>query len=425
MLRYFHKSINKFGAVVVLAVLFVMPYIVAAGSSLREDNWRQFMDKYQAYLSELHANTSSQKRRVIDAQWYHDTNRSFVFEAMELYRQNPRDRVAYNAMLFMLTNDVEHKLYETVCRNLRSYHLRNPKLNLALAMDFPLTVFSDECERLFNEAAVSGVNQQVRDTAKYQLANVYLEMAIFLANTSDLQMTPHAYLTSEVRASFRRLPEKTAQRISRQLHNRSWLKRKWQAVRFRALELAKELESSSRSIEYYFYTPEGAQQESGEIVGELVKPIRFQLEQTVPGASVSDFGAKDLKGRPASFDNYRGKVVVLDIWATWCKPCIEEFPYLRSLKKRMRGRPFEVITVSIDRDQNDVKSFIRRKSMPFTNWYIGEDVDFLSKWPVWPLPKLFVIDETGVIRSMPSVGHQDLTRYLDRLVTEAERSGHR
>ena len=83
----------------------------------------------------------------------------------------------------------------------------------------------------------------------------------------------------------------------------------------------------------------------------LAIKLRPQINPVEIGSRAPDFGAADLRARkPASLADYRGKVVLVNIWATWCMPCRAEMPSMEKLYKKLAGTDFRIAAVSVDGD---------------------------------------------------------------------------
>lgn len=109
------------------------------------------------------------------------------------------------------------------------------------------------------------------------------------------------------------------------------------------------------------------------------------------------FTIKDLKGNKVSFDQYKGKVVFLNLWATWCGPCKAEMPGIHKLYVKMKGEPVEFVMLSIDKDKalSKVESYVKNNSYTFPvfmpSGYLAEQLQVPS------IPTTFVISKDGKI----------------------------
>src|SRR6059058_4229592 len=99
----------------------------------------------------------------------------------------------------------------------------------------------------------------------------------------------------------------------------------------------------------------------------LALKIRPQIDLLGVGSAAPGFHATDLRtGRPTTLADYRGKVVLLNVWATWCEPCRVEMPSLERLHRRLAGTDFRVVSVSIDEDGDSVvAAFARQLGLTF------------------------------------------------------------
>lgn len=136
-------------------------------------------------------------------------------------------------------------------------------------------------------------------------------------------------------------------------------------------------------------------------IGELIKPILFSLEQLSLGEVMPDMKVRRVDGSEDDLKNYRGKVVLLDYWATWCIPCVKSLrENVTPLKKELQGKPFEVITLSIDDKPAAVDEFTKNvMPLPFVNWFIGTDSTYYRPWGLSGVPHYYLLDKHGVIRA--------------------------
>jgi thiol-disulfide isomerase/thioredoxin len=126
-------------------------------------------------------------------------------------------------------------------------------------------------------------------------------------------------------------------------------------------------------------------------------------------------------GRKVALDGLKGRVVVVNYWATWCEPCIEEMPSLERLRVKMKGRPFEVLAVNYGESSERVSRFVAKMklTMPVLLDPYKSSVD---AWKVRGLPMTFIVDAKGQVRYW-SFGERDWSQgealqLVQRLVSE-------
>ena len=105
----------------------------------------------------------------------------------------------------------------------------------------------------------------------------------------------------------------------------------------------------------------------------------------------------DLGGGGHSLADYRGKVVLLNFWATWCGPCRDEMPSMELLKKKLSGRPFVVLAVNVDEPESRVRNFLAQLPLDFPV-LMDPGKRVTSAWKVRILPASFLIARDGRVR---------------------------
>jgi peroxiredoxin len=110
-----------------------------------------------------------------------------------------------------------------------------------------------------------------------------------------------------------------------------------------------------------------------------------------------DFQVTTIKGQTISTVDFRGKVVVLDFWATWCPPCRASVPEIKELTKKYPSDKLVVLSVSADKDDRQWREFVEKKNMDWLQ-YRDEDGHVLHAMGVHAFPTYVVIDTEGVIR---------------------------
>ena len=92
----------------------------------------------------------------------------------------------------------------------------------------------------------------------------------------------------------------------------------------------------------------------------------------VPGAKPFPVAAKDLRGKPLSLAQYRGKVVLMDFWATWCGPCVGEMPNVIAAYKKYHAQGFDIIGISLDQSRPALTAFIAQNKIPWRQVFDGK-----------------------------------------------------
>jgi cytochrome c-type biogenesis protein len=122
-------------------------------------------------------------------------------------------------------------------------------------------------------------------------------------------------------------------------------------------------------------------------------------ERAEVGAPAPRYGAINLQGDSVHLRDLRDRVVLLNVWATWCEPCREEIPALQALQERHSPRGLEVVGVSIDflSEREKLRPFADSYGVTYTLWHDTDDT-ILRRFQVVGAPATFLIDRDGVMR---------------------------
>jgi thiol-disulfide isomerase/thioredoxin len=132
------------------------------------------------------------------------------------------------------------------------------------------------------------------------------------------------------------------------------------------------------------------------------------------------FAVTTLDGQRVSMDDLKGKVVLLDFWATWCGPCRAALPHMQKIAKKFEGEPLVVLSVSLDQDEQKWKDFIAKNGMTWPQYLDGGFTGPVSRlFAVNAIPHTFTIDADGVLQD-EQIGDSSVEGKLKKLIARAK-----
>ncbi|WP_443937239.1 TlpA family protein disulfide reductase [Pedobacter sp. MW01-1-1] len=124
-----------------------------------------------------------------------------------------------------------------------------------------------------------------------------------------------------------------------------------------------------------------------------------------PGTDSYNFNFEDIEGKKVSMASLKGKVVLIDTWATWCGPCRAEIPYLKKLEEEMKGKDVQIVSISTDavKDKEKWKKMIKDENLGGLQLFAGgPDNDFSKFYKINTIPRFLVFDKQGKIVTIDS-----------------------
>lgn len=144
-----------------------------------------------------------------------------------------------------------------------------------------------------------------------------------------------------------------------------------------------------------------------EGLGQFVKNLKqqyaisYEMSQLLGKGKPSPkfVGYENFKGGKTSLDDLKGKFVYIDVWATWCNPCLGEIPELKLLEEEFRGKNIQFVSISTDRkeDYTKWKNMVKEKGLQGIQLYFGEDMSFMEAYRISSIPRFILIDPQGNI----------------------------
>ena len=156
---------------------------------------------------------------------------------------------------------------------------------------------------------------------------------------------------------------------------------------------------------------------SNTMIAKKLEPLLMMMDQQAEtkrdeagpiNLPFADFSVTNLDGKPMSVSQYKGKLVFVDFWATWCPLCVAEMPNVIATYGKYHDQGFEIVGVSLDEDKGKLQNFIKDNGMPWPQYFDGQRWQNLLalKYGIEELPANLLIDTNGNIIGKNLIGVQ-------------------
>ena len=131
---------------------------------------------------------------------------------------------------------------------------------------------------------------------------------------------------------------------------------------------------------------------------QFLTQMGSSLNQPGPGDTM-EIAFTSLQGHPVNLADMKGKVVLVDFWATWCGPCVGELPNVKKTYDAWHEKGFEIVAISLDEDKAKLESFIKERDMPWPQDFTGKgwQTDLAVKYGISSIPATFLVGKDGKI----------------------------
>lgn len=137
-----------------------------------------------------------------------------------------------------------------------------------------------------------------------------------------------------------------------------------------------------------------------------------------PGDKATDFKYEDENGKVYSLKDFKGKYVFIDVWASYCKACLEEVPYLKKLEKAMKGKKIVFVSISIDKIKKEWTDRLKEMELGGIHLILNyEDIAFIHDFRIDTIPRYILLDKEGKVVNvrLPYPSEPEIMKILRKL----------
>jgi thiol-disulfide isomerase/thioredoxin len=362
---------------------------VPAKSDPASIEFGQLMEKYQA-ANAIHVEKINKAKPADQMQLWVDENplNTMAPEFLALVNKYPESPVAFNAITVLVSRGTR-EVKENAVRELINRFIddqRIIKIIDAISQGLP----SKYTEGWFEEIASKSHDKEIQGKA----IQAHLDYIVSVRQTRDfVKKDPQAYA-------------QVGKEITNFLENYDYDKAEQKRIEL-LTKLSKEFQDVPSEIRDKSY-------------GAIADRELFIVNNLSVGKTPPDIEGEDLEGKSFKLSDYRGKVVMVEFWGDWCAPCKRMYPQMRSIAKKLDGKPFALIGVNSDNDLDATRKTVEEKQLAwrsFWNGTGGTQGPISNAWQVNAWPTIYLLDASGVIR-YKNVRDKELDEAITKMLAE-------
>jgi thiol-disulfide isomerase/thioredoxin len=319
-------------------------------------------------------------------------------------------------MLFSVASPATYKeffpFYKDFIPKMKAFHEKvntsNKKFNRLMHAFIDMTIAEKALYFLYTPRPVHPKQEEIPDFY-YDLGNLdVLNSTLILdlpGGMNVLQMWDTFYFLNVLKLSFEETPGKDIQEKRREYFKRVYSNigksTKNDTLRgFLALNKISLFKAYNK--EYLGYIKRFRKDIAlSDYVTKKVEEYESKIMSSGAGSPGLDFTYKDVNGKEVSFSDFKGKIVYIDVWATWCSPCKQEIPYLQRLEKEFHGKDIQFISISVDKPKNKDKweKFVKKEHLGGIQLFADNafDSDIAKYYKIHAIPRFLLFDKEGKI----------------------------
>jgi peroxiredoxin len=351
-------------------------------------------DEYAKAMQEFVDHTHKEKTNDAARSYPRPDGPAYAARFMAMARAHPDDPVAVDALVRVILVDFYGAHYKETIEAIRTRYVTSPRIGPAL-MTIAFDATTPEVESFLRAVLKENPNSEVRAAAALALSE---HLGKLIGQAEGLREHPDWF-------------ERAVAQFGRDAMTRT--RDRDTAATRREMESLLELVIRDYPEARGLYPELADQPRPAE---RAARKLRAMRELTV-GKPAPEIEGQDVDGKAMKLSDYRGKVVVVTFWATWCSPCVAMVPHERELIRRMEGKPFALLGVNGDEDRERMRYQSKELQITWRSFYDGgPDGPISRSWNVQGWPTVVVLDRDGVIRYKGGNDEKKLDEAVDALM---------